>query len=221
MKGILKKVIVLLFILFLILLITFIVNERFIAKYEDGEYDDAKFSTLRYEVLEPYKSYYNQGNVYYKKKDFKKAVSEYEKALKLFPSHDDECKIRINLALAKLQLIDYTMEKQDDVDRVIKELEKVQKVLTEEGCAKSNGKGHNKKAQILYDEIQEYIDQLKQEPPPEDPTNVTNDTNSTDNNTTNDPIPDPNMINDIETNAMGNMSDPNSSTYDPYSGKPW
>lgn len=221
MEKNLIKIGIIVFIIFIMLFGTYIINERFIKLYEDGDYDKINFSMLRFNVLESYKSYYNQGNKYYKEKEYKKAIPEYEKALKLFPTHDDECKIRINLCLAKLELLDYKAEKKADVEKLIDELRSIQKILTEEDCAKMNGKGHSKKAQQLYDDIQDFIDQIKNSggsgEDPDDPDEPDNPEDPDDPSE-----PDLNMINSIESNAMENVyTDPNSWQFDPYSGKPW
>ena len=223
MKGVLKKAGIVVFIFFLIFFVTYVLNERFISLYEDKEYDKVNFSILKLNLLESYKSHYNQGNKYYQEKEYKEAIKEYEKSLKLFPSHDDECKIRINLALAKLELLDYKVEKEEDVKKLIKELKKVQKVLTKKGCAKKNGKGHSKKAQKLYDDIQAYIEQLKQSSGGSGGKNDPDDPDDPDEpEDPEDPEdPDMNMINEIESGAMENVYVDPITEYKPYSGKPW
>lgn len=148
-----------LFFNFLCLLINYIANEMMIKKYEENEYAENKISVLGF--TEPYIAHYNRGNILYKKDNYDEAVKEYEKALYLNPSHDRECKIRINLALAMVVPIDLESITQKNVDEVLETLEKAKNVLYEHGCALSYGNGHNKDAQTLKEEIDKLEEELK------------------------------------------------------------
>lgn len=148
-----------LFISFLCLLINYIANEMMIKKYKNNEYEESKISVLGF--TEPYIAHYNRGNILYKKDNYDEAIKEYEKALHLTPSHDRECKIRINLALAMVVPINLENITQNDVEEVLETLEKAKNVLYEHGCALSHGSGHNRDAQTLKEEIDKLEKELK------------------------------------------------------------
>lgn len=145
----------------------YIINEIFISKYNDGEYKTGSEKGLtEFNFPEGYVPYYNLGNAYYKQGEYDKAISYYKKALTENPPHsgERECDIRVNLALAMLQKIDWSnMETEKDVERVIRQLKAARNVLTEEGCANPDDpNGHNKEAEQLKKDIDDMIEQLQQ-----------------------------------------------------------
>ena len=107
----------------------------------------------------PYMLWYNYGNSLYNKGDYKGAMSAYEIALNLFPSKYKECKIRINMALSMLKMInqDYDIASRINVLNIARE------VLTDEGCAnKYDDNGHSEEAEKLKKDIDREIAELEQ-----------------------------------------------------------
>ncbi|MBP5493182.1 MAG: tetratricopeptide repeat protein [Clostridiales bacterium] len=138
-------------------------NEWVINKYSDGDYSE-NFSLLElFNITEPYIVYYNNGNVHYQKKDYDAAIECYEQALEHNPPEGKECPIRINLVLSKLAKLGDDYMNEDKIDETIKVLKQCLKDLSEDGCAQSNGKGHDNRAQRLYDEIEEMLDEAEEE----------------------------------------------------------
>ena len=151
---------VILLLILIKLLFSFIVNEVVVAKYKDSEYDIGlakKLSMLN--LVEPCIAHYNLGNIYYQQSEYKKAIEEYDKALKLFPTEKQECSIRINKALCIIKDIDIENK---TVEKNIEILKNARKVLCENGCAHENDKnGHSKTAEELKAEIDKMINKLE------------------------------------------------------------
>ncbi|MBO4926883.1 MAG: tetratricopeptide repeat protein [Clostridiales bacterium] len=138
-------------------------NEWVISKYDDGDYSE-NFSLLEiFNFTEPYIVYYNNGNVMYQNKDYEAAIEYYEKALEMDPPEGKECPIRINLALAKLALLGEDAMTPENIEDTIELLEECLDILSEDNCANDKGKGHDNRAQRLYDEIKEMLEQAEQE----------------------------------------------------------
>ena len=79
-------------------------NERKIKRFENGDYKENSTDVLGF--TEPYINDYNQGNIYYKQKEYGKALESYKKALEQNPPFEKECRIRINMALSIVVPID-------------------------------------------------------------------------------------------------------------------
>lgn len=170
-----KKIIIILYVVMAVVLISLGVNyysnEKWIEKYEEGKFETNQLSFLGF--TQPYIAPYNKGNMYYELGEYELAIEQYEKAIQKHPSKRKECDIRINMALAIIAPIDEdifengSIENEDDgkseIDKAIDILERASDVLTKKDCANEKGKGHSKKAQKLYDEIQEMIKKLKEE----------------------------------------------------------
>lgn len=135
-------------------------NEVLIKDYKKGIYTENKLSFLGF--LEPYISYYNEGNIQYQKKEYDAAIKSYQNALEHHPGHDRECMIRINLALAMVTPLDPDEMTDSDIADAIKVLEEARQVLYAHGCATENGNGHNKDAQTLKEDIDRFEEELKQ-----------------------------------------------------------
>lgn len=159
MKNFLKIIYIILLVILIKLMVTFIINEIFIAKYQDGRYNEADAKKLLImNISQPYIAHYNYGNVLYKNGEYDRAINEYEKALKAFPPEKKECSIRINLALAMLAKIDGNQEKEE----IVKQLQEARQTLCEDGCAnKNDDKGHSKKAETLKKDIDNAIKNLQ------------------------------------------------------------
>lgn len=158
-KSVLTKIWIVFIVLWLAVLINFAANAKMISRYNRGIYTENKMAWLG--ILQPYVAPYNKGNVHYQRGEYELAIEQYEKALLKNPPHKKECKIRINLALAKLALIDPDNITPANVNDIIAQLEEARDILLEDGCAKEDGLGHNNDAQILKEEIDQIIEMLK------------------------------------------------------------
>lgn len=141
-----------------------IINHSFVRAYDTAQYKTKSEEKLLYlNFPESYLPYYNLGNVCYEKKEYDKAVGYYQKALKLYPRPDRECSIRINLALALCNTIDfYDLDSQEKIDTALFILYKARDVLLENGWAVEEGEDYrDKDAQQLKEDIDKMIDKLK------------------------------------------------------------
>ena len=108
----------------------------------------------------PYTLKYNFGNALYKKKDYENAITEYKRALELFPLKYKECKIRINLALSMLK----TISEKDKLEKKLEVLYSAKEVLCEDGCANVNDdNGHSEDAEKLKKDIEREIEKLEKQ----------------------------------------------------------
>ena len=142
-----------------------IINHSFVSAYESGDYHiEQEKSLLTMNFPESYVPYYNLGNAAYKLGDYNSAISYYTKALEMYPSEGKECDIRVNLALALCDTIDfYNLDSQDKIDTALFMLYKARDVLTEKGCASDveGEQGHDPEAQQLKEDIDKMIEKLK------------------------------------------------------------
>lgn len=132
-------------------------NEQFIAGWQQGRFDAAVLKELEhFNFVQGYVPYYNQGNAAYVRKDYRQAVMYYRQALDRFPAHPDECRIRVNLALSMLALLD------ENAEGFGAGLLAAREVLTEENCASLTGnEGHSETAEILKQDIDDMLSQLE------------------------------------------------------------
>lgn len=160
MKRVLTSIWIVLIICFAALLASYIANEVMISNYENGKYTENGLSVLGF--MEPYISHYNRGNVLYQSENYEEAINEYENALKNNPPHDRECLIRINIALAMIAPINVEEISESNINDVIATLEEAKNVLIEHGCAnRDDDNGHNKDAQTLKNDIDKFLEELK------------------------------------------------------------
>lgn len=144
---------------------TYFYNEWVKSKYNDGYYKE-NFSLLEnMNFTERYIVYYNNGNVFYKQRNYQDAIANYEIALEMDPPEEDDrdCQIRINLALAKLALLPEEPANEEELDETINVLKECLDILSEHECATEDGDGHNNRAQRLYDEIKQRLDELEKQ----------------------------------------------------------
>lgn len=143
----------------LCLIVNFTANEAMIKNYNAGIFTENKLALPGFS--ESYISYYNEGNVYYRKGDFNAAIEAYQNALERHPSQYKECMIRINLALAMVTPMDPAEMTDSDIADAIQILEDAKQILCADGCAAENGNGHNKDAQTLKEDIDRFEEELK------------------------------------------------------------
>lgn len=108
--------------------------------------------------------YYNTGNKHFENQDYESAITAYTKALNANPPKGKECPIRINMALSMIHNLPDNYDETDQREDSIDTLKKARKILLKEDCATDDGDGHSQKAQKLKDEIDELIEQLKNQP---------------------------------------------------------
>lgn len=149
-----KKKVLIVYIILIFIVIkltsTFFINESFISKYNKGNYDKNQVKKLFFlNIIQPYIAHYNYGNVLYKNSDFDGAIEEYNKSLKLFPSEEKECSIRINLALAMLAKLD----EKESVEEKIEILNDAKAKLCEDDCKNEN-------VQQLKSDIDKMLEEL-------------------------------------------------------------
>ena len=113
-------------------------------------------------VYQSYIVHYNYGNILFKNERYEEAIEEYEKALnKIVPKYK-ECKVRINYALALCKTVSLDESDENSVKNAIDTYQSASDILTEKGCASSDGRDfHNKDANTLREDIQNEIDRLK------------------------------------------------------------
>ena len=178
LRSLLNKIWIAVIIFFMVLLVNYLNNEQLIRKYYDEIYEDNKLSVLGF--LEPYVAPFNKGNNYFQQEYYEAASEEYEKALELNPPEDKDCRIRINMALAMVTPIDPEEVTLANLEDYIDILDEAREVLYENGCATEEGDGHDKEAQELADDIDDFEEELREkvQPPEEqDPNQDGNDSN--------------------------------------------
>lgn len=109
--------------------------------------------------------YYSSGNRCVRNGWYDIAEMDYEYVLSKKPSKKKQCSIRINYALAVVTPMtpEAIAQEYESLDEAIERLEFAKSILTKDGCAhEQDDLGHNKEAQTLKNEIDEYIEQLKQ-----------------------------------------------------------
>lgn len=155
-----------------ILVLNYFSNRKMIENYDSGVYQQNEFGFLGF--TQPYINHFNKGNVFYQLGDYQKAKEEYQLALNLRPADPYDCKIRVNYALSYVTPIDVKSINEDNYKDVIEICETAKSILAEKDCATANNDGHYYAAQKLYNEINEFIESLKNQyenpptPTPED-----------------------------------------------------
>ena len=160
MKKVLVVIWAVLVIFFICLTVNHVSNEKMINNYENQVYEENKITLFGF--FEPYIKYYNQGDILYQQGQYKQAEEQFRKALDNGIKGERDCKARINIALSMIADTDMDNITEDNVDDVISILEDARNVLTEKGCAhESDNAGHNSDAQQLKNDIDKFIEQLR------------------------------------------------------------
>lgn len=196
-----------------------ITNEVIIMLYDKGTYSNILIKNLYIlNINEPYIAYYNNGNINYQKKEYDKAIDNYNKALKNNPPEKKVCKIRINTSLAIINNIKVT-----DKELVLEELKKARSYLYENDCAhEQDDNGKSKDAEQLEEEIKELERQVEEGKEINNNSNSQNNSNSNQTNYENveeqlrEKQKQNNTTRSEETSQAENMGD-----YEYYRGKRW
>ena len=125
---------------------------------------------VRYHVHKTSKQRYNMGVNAFREGNYEDAEEYFMYALAYKHSKRFECKIRINEALSITTPITPDIVTPENLDSYIERLEYARDILTAHDCAhKNDSNGHSRKAQRLKEEIDDYIEFLKENnPPPEE-----------------------------------------------------
>ena len=155
-----------------ILVLNYFGNRRMIENYDQGVYQQNELGFLGF--TQPYINHFNKGNIFYQMGDYQKAKQEYQLALNLRPQDPYDCKIRVNYALSYVTPIDVKSITEENYKDIIEICETAKSILSEKDCATANNDGHYYAAQKLYNEINDFIESLKNQfenpptPTPED-----------------------------------------------------
>lgn len=116
---------------------------------------------IRYERNKWFIKYYNLGKGFYLISEYELAESSFEDALYRNPKGKKDCNTRVNLALSMVKQVPPESVTKENFQECIDKLEEAKDLLLENGCAHdSDSNGHDKDAQTLKEEIDEYIKQL-------------------------------------------------------------
>lgn len=159
-KRIIACVYIVLFIVCVKLAFTYIYNECIIDKYNDKDYSSDVAPLLFCNVIQPYLAHYNMGNIHYQNGAYESAIDEYKKALLKNPDKEEECSVRINLALAIIKTTAEDYASEENVEDTIEKLTEARNVLLEGGCATEEGNGHSETAEKLKKEIDDLLESL-------------------------------------------------------------
>ena len=119
---------------------------------------------VRYKIYKQAKIYYNKGVNFYKDEDYYFAEKYFSYSLLYKIPKRLECKSRINYALSITTPITKESVTPENFDESIERLTEARDILVQHDCAHMyDSDGHNKKAQTLKEEIDEYIEYLKSE----------------------------------------------------------
>ena len=172
-RGALRVIPIAIAVIGILVLIRSAVNALFLYNYDHGSYMTIAENTVNsIAVGENYVIPYNLGNAEYQRHNYEKAIPHYLDALnKKLPETEEECKIRVNLALALCHTIDFDHLDVTDPDAVmnaINVLLEARYVLTEKGCASEpvgSSDGHYPNADKLRKDIDEMLQKLSQNAP--------------------------------------------------------
>lgn len=160
----------------LLILVRSIVNASFLKGYEKGNYSEMTESMLLpLRFGDNYVVPYNLGNAAFMQGDYDRAVSCFQTALDCDPpEHDEECRIRVNLALSLCHTINFeSLDRSDEeaVSKAVQTLYTARSVLTLHECASEpvgSDEGHFADADLLKHDIDKMLQELQNPPPSED-----------------------------------------------------
>ena len=175
-RGALSVISVAVAVIGILIIIRSVVNALFLYNYDHGSYQTiAEYTVDNIAVGENYVIPFNLGNAEYQRQNYEKAIPYYWEALsKKMPETEEECKVRVNLALSMCHTIDFDSLDVTDADAVmeaISVLVEARYVLTEKGCASEpvgSYDGHFENADKLRNDIDEMLQYLSQYAPNEE-----------------------------------------------------
>ena len=175
-RGALRVVSIAVAVIGILILVRSVVNALFLYNYDRGSYQTiAEYTVDNIAVGENYVIPYNLGNAEYQRRNYEKAISYYWEALsKKLPETEEECKVRVNLALSMCHTIDFDNLDVTDPDAVMQAISvliEARYVLTEKGCASEpvgSYDGHFENADKLRNDIDEMLQYLSQYAPNEE-----------------------------------------------------
>ena len=155
-----------------LILLRSLINAEFLRSYNSGRYSPIPENLLPYLPFgENYVAPYNLGNVEYQRGNYDKAIYYYALAYQNgppeHPEHDEECKIRVNLALSMCHTIDFDNLDYSDAEAVAEAmvtLQQARAILTEAECASEpvgSDDGHYRDADKLKHDIDKMLEQLQ------------------------------------------------------------
>ena len=176
LRGALRVVSIAVAVIGILIIIRSAVNALFLYNYDHGSYQTiAEYTVDNIAVGENYVIPYNLGNAEYQRRNYEKAISYYWEALsKKLPETEEECKVRVNLALSMCHTIDFDNLDVTDPDAVMQAISvliEARYVLTEKGCASEpvgSYDGHFENADKLRNDIDEMLQYLSQYAPNEE-----------------------------------------------------
>lgn len=162
-----KKIFFIVYVLVALVMVYFLssitINEILRFKYKNSKYsNEIAYALTFFGFPEQYVSFYNCGNILYMNGDYYGSMDQYKKALATKVPENRECCIRINYALSICKLVNVDESNEGSVKEAIKKYNEALDVLTPDKCANSEGTGHSKEAQELYDDIKKEIERLEQ-----------------------------------------------------------
>lgn len=172
-RGALRVVSIAVAVIGILILVRSVVNALFLYNYDRGSYQTiAEYTVDNIAVGENYVIPYNLGNAEYQRQNYEKAIPYYWEALsKKMPETEEECKVRVNLALSMCHTIDFDSLDVTDPDAVMEAISvllEARYVLTEKGCASEpvgSFDGHYANADKLRNDIDEMLQYLSQHAP--------------------------------------------------------
>ena len=153
-----------------LILVRCAVNADYLRNYKNGRFSTIPEVLLLYLPFgENYVAPYNLGNAEYQRGNYEKAVDYYFQALSAdtpeHPAREEECRIRVNLALSLCHTIDFDhLSDPESLQNAINTLLLARYALTEEGCASEpvgSSDGHFADADKLRRDIDEMLQQLQ------------------------------------------------------------
>lgn len=160
----------------LLILLRSVENAAFLRAYEKGNYSEMPETLLMpLRFGDNYIVPYNLGNAAYQKGNYDRAVSCFQTALDSDPpEYDEECRIRVNLALSLCHMINFeTLDRSDDeaLSNAVRTLYTARSVLTLHECASEpvgSDDGHFQDADLLKHDIDKMLQELQTPPRSED-----------------------------------------------------
>ena len=151
-------------------------NAAFLRAYGKGNYSEMTETLLMpLRFGDNYIVPCNLGNAAFMQGDYKRAVSCFQTALESNPpEYDEECRIRVNLALSLCRTINFEdLDRSDDeaVSKAVQTLYTARSVLTVHECASEpvgSDDGHFEDADLLKHDIDKMLKELQDPPKPED-----------------------------------------------------